>query len=52
MLGLMGLILGVAVAVAALRDADDYWAGGLMLGTALQVVIGQRRLADLIEVPA
>lgn len=36
-LGLMGLILGVAVAVAALRNADDYWAGGLMLATLLLI---------------
>jgi hypothetical protein len=36
-LGLMGLVLGVAVAVAALRNADDYWAGGLMLATALLI---------------
>jgi hypothetical protein len=36
-LGLMGLILGVAVAVAALRNADDYWAGGFLLGTALLI---------------
>jgi hypothetical protein len=36
-LGLMGLILGVAVAVAALRNADDYWAGGLLLATALLI---------------
>ena len=36
-LGLMGLVLGVAVAIAALRNADDYWAGGLMLATALLI---------------
>jgi hypothetical protein len=36
-LGLMGLLLGVAVAVAALRNADDYWAGGLMLATVLLI---------------
>jgi hypothetical protein len=36
-LSLMGLVLGVAVAVAALGNADDYWAGGLMLATALLV---------------
>src|SRR5207248_9371795 len=36
-LGLMGLVLGMAVAIAALRNADDYWAGGLMLGTALLI---------------
>jgi hypothetical protein len=33
-LGLMLFILAVAIAVAALRNADDYWAGVLMLGTA------------------
>jgi hypothetical protein len=33
-LGLMGLVLGIAVAIAALRNADDYWAGGLLLTTA------------------
>jgi hypothetical protein len=33
-LGLMGLVLGLAVAIAALRNADDYWAGGLMMATA------------------
>jgi hypothetical protein len=36
-LGLMGLVLGLAVAIAALRNADDYWAGGLMLATALLI---------------
>jgi hypothetical protein len=36
-LGLMVLVLGVAVAVAALRNADDYWAGGLLLVTALLI---------------
>jgi hypothetical protein len=36
-LSLMGLVLGAAVAAAALRNADDYWAGGLMLFTALLV---------------
>jgi hypothetical protein len=36
-LGLMGLVLGVAIAVAALRNADDYWAGGLLLATALLI---------------
>jgi hypothetical protein len=36
-LGLMGLVLGMAVAIAALRNADDYWAGGLMLATALLI---------------
>jgi hypothetical protein len=32
---LMGLVLGLAVAIAALRNADDHWAGGLLLATAL-----------------
>src|SRR5215831_277854 len=36
-LGLMGLVLGMAVAIAALRNADDSWAGGLMLTTALLI---------------
>lgn len=39
-LGLMGLVLGAAVAVAALRNADDYWAGGLLLGTVLLIATG------------
>jgi hypothetical protein len=33
-LGLMGLVLGIAVATAALRNADDSWAGGLILAMA------------------
>jgi hypothetical protein len=33
----MGPVLGLAVAIAALRNADDYWAGGLMLATALLI---------------
>jgi hypothetical protein len=32
--GLMGLVLGLAVAIAALRNADDSCVGGLMLATA------------------
>jgi hypothetical protein len=36
-LGLMALILGAAVGVAALRNADDNWAGGMMLATALLI---------------
>jgi hypothetical protein len=36
-LGLMGLVLGLAVAIAALRNADDLWAGGLLLATALLI---------------
>jgi hypothetical protein len=36
-LGLMGLVLGLAVAIAALRNADDDWAGGMLLGTALLI---------------
>jgi hypothetical protein len=34
-LGLMGLVLGMAVAIAALRNADDYWAAGMILATPL-----------------
>ena len=34
-LGLMWLVLGVAV--ASLRNADDYWAGGLMPATTLLI---------------
>jgi hypothetical protein len=30
-LGSVVLILGAAVAIAALRNADDYWAGGMMV---------------------
>ncbi len=36
-LELMGLVLGLAVAIAALRNADDHWAGGLLLATALLI---------------
>src|SRR5215813_13329259 len=36
-LGLMGSVLGMAVAIAALRNADDNWAGGLLLGTAVLI---------------
>jgi len=36
-LGLMGLVLGLAIALAALRNADDSWAGGLLLATALLI---------------
>ena len=55
-LGLMGLVLGVAVAIAALRNADDFWAGGMMLATALLIGVatlgavyhsGRRRAAHL-----
>jgi hypothetical protein len=38
-LSLMGLVLAAAVAIAALRNADDYWAGGLLLGTPLVLCI-------------
>jgi hypothetical protein len=47
-LGLMGLVLGMAVAFAALRNADDYWAGGLLMvtlllmGTAVLAVVYER----------
>ena len=36
-LGLMGVVLGMAVAIAALRNADDYWAGGLLLTTVMLI---------------
>jgi hypothetical protein len=36
-LGLMGLVLALAVAIAALRNADEYWAGGSILATALVI---------------
>lgn len=32
---LMAIVVAAAIAVAALRNADDYWAGGLLLGTSL-----------------
>jgi hypothetical protein len=32
-LSLMGFILVLAVVITALRNADDFWAGGLLLGT-------------------
>jgi hypothetical protein len=32
-LSLMGLVLALAVSIAALRNADDHWAGGLLLAT-------------------
>jgi hypothetical protein len=35
--GLMGLVLGLAVAIAALSNADDSWAGGLLLATPLLI---------------
>jgi hypothetical protein len=31
----MAFVVAAAVAVAALRNADDYWAGGMLLGTSL-----------------
>ena len=34
-LSLMGLILVLAVAVAALRNADVYWASGMILATPM-----------------
>jgi hypothetical protein len=34
-LSLMGLVLALAVAIAALRNADDYWAGAMILATPL-----------------
>jgi hypothetical protein len=46
--GLMGLVLGMAVASAALRNADEYWAGGLLMltlllmGTAVLAIVYER----------
>jgi hypothetical protein len=46
--GLMSVLLGSAVAFAALRNADDYWSGGLLIvtlilmGTAILVVVYER----------
>jgi hypothetical protein len=34
-LGVMGLVLAMAVGLAALRGADEYWAGGLLAVTPL-----------------
>src|SRR4051794_4290798 len=34
-LGVMGLVLVMAVGLAALRGANDYWAGGLLGATPL-----------------
>ncbi|MFO0959845.1 MAG: hypothetical protein U0800_20820 [Isosphaeraceae bacterium] len=36
-LGMMGLILALAVILAALRDANDWWASGLYLATAVSI---------------
>ena len=38
-LSLMGPVLALAVAIAALRRADDYWAGGLLLATPLVLAV-------------
>jgi hypothetical protein len=44
----MSVLLGSAVAFAALRNADDYWSGGLLIvtlilmGTAILVVVYER----------
>ena len=55
-LSLMGLVLGVAVAITALRNSDDNWAGGSILATALLIGVvtlgaayhsGQRRAGRL-----
>ena len=46
-LGLMRLVLGLAVAIAALRNADDSWAGGLLLATAL--IIGVATLGAVYQ---
>jgi hypothetical protein len=46
--GLMSVILGLAVAFAALRNADVYWSGGLLIvnlilmGTAILAVVYER----------
>jgi hypothetical protein len=46
--GLMSVLLGLAVAFAALRNADDYWSGGLLIvtlilmGTAIRAVVYER----------
>jgi hypothetical protein len=44
-LGLMGFVLAVAVAFAALRGANQYWAGGLLL--ALLGLLGYAALASI-----
>jgi hypothetical protein len=36
-LSLMGVVLGVAVAAAALRSANNYWAGGLLAATVILI---------------
>src|SRR5262249_4049429 len=47
-LSLMGFVLASAIALAALRSGDEYWAGGLLmvtlllLGTAVLAVVYQR----------
>jgi len=38
-LGLMGLVLALAVAIAAFRNADDFWAGGMILATPLLLCV-------------
>jgi hypothetical protein len=52
-LSLMGLVLVLALAIAALRNANDYWAGGLLLAAPMLLCIalvgascGQRRSRD------
>jgi hypothetical protein len=52
-LSLMGLILALAVAIAALRNADDYWAAGMIVATPLLLCValigglcGEERLRD------
>ena len=42
-LSLMGVVLGVAVAAAALRSANDYWAGGLLVATVILIGTAARR---------
>ena len=53
---LMAFVVVSAVAIAALRNADDFWAGGLLLATALLIGVatlgtvyhsGRRRAARL-----
>ena len=39
-LSLMGVVLALALALAALRGADDNWAGGLLLATPLLCGVG------------
>src|SRR4051794_8501084 len=38
-LGLMGLIVALAIGLAALRGANEYWAGGLLLATPVLLCV-------------